>query len=158
MRTFAIIAAVITALLLACVAYGALTTQVEVQVVAVSSEPASNQVEAFTTVNTWVKEQNGSSITRFTADELGDISNYKLVYLTVEIRNWSFMPAEWVQVQIQPAEGDVLQIRQDPATARQLGKSAVQAVLLTASQDASTPRQVTVEYYLLGQKYTVTSA
>ncbi len=158
MRTFSIIAAVITALLVACVGYAALTTEVGVNVVAVSSEPASNRTEAFTTVNTWVKEQNSSSITRFTGDELGDISNYTLVYLTVEVNNWSCMPAEWVQLQVQPAAGDVLQIRQDPGTARPLGKSAFQAVLLTTSQDVSSPRQVTVEYYLLGRKYTATSA
>lgn len=158
MRTFSIIAAVITALLLACAGYAALTTGVEVSVVAVSSEPASNQVEAFTTVNTWVKEQNGSSITRFTGDQLGDISNYTLVYLTVEVNNWSFMPAEWVQLHVQPAAGDVLQIRQEPGTARPLGKSSFQAVLLTSAQSAEAARQVDVEYYLMGRKHTASSA
>ena len=158
MRTFSIIAAVITALLVACVGYAALTTEVGVNVVAVSSEPASNRTEAFTTVNTWVKEQNSSSITRFTGDELGDISNYTLVYLTVEVNNWSFMPAEWVQLQVQPGCGATYCRYVRIGHGAAAGQVGVPGGAADHQSDVSSPRQVTVEYYLLGRKYTATSA
>ena len=137
--------------------YGALTTNVGVQVLSVTSEPASNQYEAFSMATAWARENDSMSVIKFTNDEPGDISNYSMVYLTVEVSNWSYLPAEWVQIRVNPASGDLLQIRQDSASARALGKTVFQAVLLTSAQNPTVERQVEVEYYIFGHNYTVTS-
>ncbi len=157
MRTFSIVTAVVTALIILIVGYGALTTNVGVQVLSVTSEPASNQYEAFSMATAWARENDSMSVIKFTNDEPGDISNYSMVYLTVEVSNWSYLPAEWVQIRVNPASGDLLQIRQDSASARALGKTVFQAVLLTSAQNPTVERQVEVEYYIFGHQYTVTS-
>lgn len=157
MRTFSIVTAVVTALIILIVGYGALTTNVGVQVLSVTSEPASNQYEAFSMATAWARENDSMSVIKFTNDEPGDISNYSMVYLTVEVSNWSYLPAEWVQIRVNPANGDLLQIRQDTASARALGKTVFQAVLLTSAQNPTVERQVEVEYYIFGHKYTATS-
>lgn len=157
MRTFSIVTAVITALILIVTGYGLLTTNVGVDVLSVTAEPASNQYEAFTMATSWARENDSMSVTKFTNDEPGDISQYSIAYLTVEVSNWCYLPAEWVQVRVLPASGDLLQIRQDSGTARALGKTVFQAVVLTSAQNPTVERQVEVEYYIFGHKYTVTS-
>lgn len=157
MRTFSIVTAVITALVLVIVGYAALTTDVGVAVLSTTSEPASNQYEAFTMATTWAKENNTASVTCYTSDEPGDVSQYNMVYLTIEVSNWCYLPAEWLQIRVNPIDGDLLQIRQDSGTARAMGKTVFQAVLVTSAADPTVARQVEVEYYIFGRKYTVTS-
>lgn len=157
MRTFSMVLAVITVFILVVFGYAALTVNIGVEVRTTIAEPASNQYEAFATACSWAKEDGNSSVRKFTADEPGDVSGYSMVYMTVELSNWCFLPAEWVQVNVQPAAGDFLQIRQEPATARQMGRTTLQAVLISASPAPTVPRQVEVEYYIFGRKYTVMS-
>lgn len=121
MRTFSIVTAVITALVLIIVGYAALTTDVGVTVTSTISEPASNQYEAFAMATAWARENDNMSVIKFTQDEPGDIEGYSIAYLTVEVSNWNFLPAEWVQLHVRPVDGDLLQIRQDSGTARGMG-------------------------------------
>ena len=156
MRTFSIVMAVVTAILVIVVGYAALTTDVGVSVVATSSEPASNQYEAFTMATAWARENDNTNVTRFTDSE-ADVADCSIVYLTVEVSNWCYLPAEWVQLHVQPASGDILQIRQDSGRARGLGKTTFQAVLITSAANPNVGRQVEVEYYIFGRKYTAMS-
>lgn len=158
MRTFSIVLAVVTAVLIALMGYVALTDDLGVTVTATVSEPASNQYEAFTMATSWAKSGDSASVTSFTDGEAGDISNYSMVYMTVEVSNWCFLPAEWVQLHVKPAEGDLLQIRQESGSARGLGKTVFQAVLISGAGNPNVERQVELEYYLFGRKHTVMSA
>lgn len=157
MRTFSMVLTVITVLILIVFGYAALTVDVGVNVTAIAAEPASNQYEAFATACSWAEEDGNTSVRKFTEGEPGDVSGYSMVYMTVEISNWCFLPAEWVQVNVHPAAGDFLQINQEPATARQMGRTTLQAVLISSSPAPTVPRQVEVEYYIFGRKYTVAS-
>ena len=157
MRTFSIVTAVVTALILVIVGYGMLTTNVGVDVLSTTAEPASNQYEAFSMATTWARDNDSMSVTKFTNDEPGSISDYSIAYITVEVSNWCYLPAEWVQVRVKPADGDLLQIRQESGTARALGKTIFQAVIVTNAQNPTVERQVEVEYYIFGRKHTVTS-
>lgn len=157
MRTFSIIAAVFTALVLLFVGYSALTGDMDVTVTSITAEPASNQYEAFTTAGAWFRKPDSTSITRFTDTALGDISNYSMAYVTVALSNWNPWPAEWIQVHVMPAEGDVMQIRQEPVTARPLGKTIVQSAIITSSSNPAEARKVMVEYYIFGRRHVVTS-
>ena len=73
MRTFSIVTAVVTALIILIVGYGALTTNVGVQVLSVTSEPASNQYEAFSMATAWARENDSMSVIKFTNDEPGEL-------------------------------------------------------------------------------------
>lgn len=156
MRTFSIVMAVVTAVVLLVVGYAALTTDVGVSVVATSSEPASNQYEAFMMATAWARENDSMNVVKF-ADSDADVSQCSVVYLTVEVSNWCFLPAEWVQLHVQPANGDILQIRQESGSARGFGRTAFQAVLITSAANPNVGRQVEVEYYIFGRKYTAMS-
>ena len=74
MRTFSIVMAVVTAVLVIVVGYAALTTDVGVSVVATSSEPASNQYEAFAMATAWARENDNTNVTRFT-DSDADVAD-----------------------------------------------------------------------------------
>ena len=105
----------------------------------------------------WARENDSMSVIKFTNDEPGDTSNYSMVYLTVEVSNWSYLPAEWVQIRVNPASGDLLQIRQDYGLGARAGQDRVPGGTADERAKPHCGRPVEVKYYIFGHKYTVTS-
>ena len=150
MRTFSIVTAVVTALIILIVGYGALTTNVGVQVLSVTSEPASNQYEAFSMATAWARENDSMSVIKFTNDEPGDISNYSMIYLTVEVSNWSYLPAEWVQNTRKPGKRRPASDTPGFGLGARAGQDRVPGGAATSAQNPTVERQVEVEYYIFG--------
>ena len=157
MRVFSVIVAVFTVIVLAVSGYVMATTQIGIEVEGVYGMPASEQFEAFEMARGWAQESNTSTITRYSQDVIGDVSNYHIVFLNVRLSNWDILPAEWLQINIHPAAGDILQIRQDSARMDGMQRKTVQAVLLTSNPNYYVHRDIDVEYYLFGRKFTATT-
>ena len=157
MRVFSVIVAIFTAIVLAVSCYVMFTTQIGIEVEGVYGMPASERYEAFEMARSWAQESNTSTITRYTQDVIGDVANYHIVYLNIRLSNWDILPAEWLQINVHPAPGDILQIRQDSAAMDGVQRKTIQAVLLTANPDYYTYRDVDVEYYMFGRKFTATT-
>ncbi|MBR5302923.1 MAG: hypothetical protein IKU38_08820 [Clostridia bacterium] len=75
---------------------------------------------------------------------------------TVRLKNKGFFPAEWVSLDIQPAEGDVLQLDNVQANVLASGsRGDMNATVLHVGDASHTPRSYIVNCYVFGRKITL---
>ena len=97
----------------------------------------------------------------FTGRVFGDASGLNAqdcAFLTVTVRlaNRGFFPAEWIALQVQPAEGDVLQLDNVQANVLASGHQGdVSATVLHAGSAENAQRAFTVSCYVFGRKITL---
>ena len=151
-------AAIAAALLLiaSLVGVGALylTANVTVEAVGVVAVEASTQPEVFFSLKE--QQQNGHITgTVYTSASIGDAENYQFYTYTVRLKNNCFLPADMVELQVTPMEGDVLQIGDTSAkvlAARTTGD--IQATILT-DFGMHAVRELNITYYMWGLPFTL---
>ncbi len=132
-----------------------LNTNISIDSISMTSYPASQYEDHFNEYKNGIA--NGTAIgTVFDATPLGEIDQYVFNTYAVKLTNNAFIPAEMVEVQIVPVQGDVLQtLTPDVITVLQRSTGQISATVL-ANKDAHTVRQVVVTYYLWGYYFTLT--
>lgn len=155
MKAAAIISVVL--LILCLLGVGALyaTSGMAVESVGVIAVEASTQPDLFNQLRQQV--ESGSVLgTAYTSQTwLDDASSYQFYTYTIRLRNDCFVPAEMIEVQVTPMEGDVLQIGDytvKQLTARTTGD--LQVTILTAI-GMHPVRELNVTYYVWGMPFTL---
>lgn len=75
---------------------------------------------------------------------------------TVRLANKGFFPAEWVSLDIQPIEGDVLQLDNVQANVLSSGsRGDMNATVLHVGDASHTPRNYVINCYVFGRKVTL---
>ena len=80
---------------------------------------------------------------------------YVFVTYTLRMRNMNVIPAEWLQIDIQPQAGDVLLVKATVEDIPGFSEQLVSIVLLTDRTTASYARAATLSYYVYGHEYSV---
>lgn len=131
-----------------------MNAQVSVVATGVMAFEASSQPELFEQLAQQA-ENNAITGTIFSAEPLGDISQYQFYSYTIRLRNDCFIDAESVEVQVTPMSGDVMQLG-DFSTkvldARTTGD--IYATILT-DVNMHGVREVNITYYLWGIPFTL---
>lgn len=131
-----------------------MNAQVSVVATGVMAFEASSQPELFEQLAQQA-ENNAITGTIFSAELLGDISQYQFYNYTIRLRNDCFIDAESVEVQVTPMSGDVMQLG-DFSTkvldARTTGD--IYATILT-DVNMHGVREVNITYYLWGIPFTL---
>lgn len=155
MKAAAIISVI---LLIACLlGIGVLyaTADMTVESIGVIAVEASTQPDLFAQLRQQI--ESGSVLgTAYTSQNwLDDAENYQFYTYTIRLRNDCFVPADMIEAQITPMDGDVLQI--GDYTIKQLAARAtgdLQVTILT-SVGMHPVRELNVTYYVWGLPFTL---
>ncbi len=153
MRGFIACLAVILVLMIAFVTYFFVggTLSAEPTVVSV---PASQQADAFAAAKSVV--EGGVAPQRFSNAEIGNADGYRLIDVTISLKNIGVFAAEWLEIDVSPAQGDVAvySVTGDGTDVASFTRSQANLKLLTAAGE-NARRTVTVSYYVLGMRRSV---
>ena len=120
----------------------------------VSTVPASEQEDAFDSACAVIEQ--GLAFQTFSSAPEGSADDYRLTTAVVTLKNRGLFPAEWVEIEITPAEGDaaaysVTGVGMDiPRFAR--GQFEIK--LLTSAPETDT-RTALIRYYVLGMRRSI---
>ena len=131
------------------IGYLYLTSTVEVSFQDCVATDAVTQQELFTRLTSQLAEGTLQG-TPFTREVPTTPEGYQFYTFTLQVENRSFLPAEMIEIQITPMEGDVLQPG-DSAIHNLAARHSTQvtATLLT-TYTAHNVRELTVTYYIWG--------
>lgn len=80
---------------------------------------------------------------------------YVFVTYTLRMRNMNAIPAEWLQIDIEPQAGDVLMVKATVEDIPAFSEQLVSVVLLTDRTTVSYARAATLSYYVYGHEYSI---
>ena len=93
----------------------------------------------------------------FTGESIGDIADYVFVTYTVPVRNFNLLRAEWIELAVQPQEGDVTQLftgdAQQVAGLRSAELRATVLCRLDEQTAAARTPSLSVNYFIFGRAY-----
>ena len=137
------------------VLYGINTLVPVVEQTQVMVTPASQVQDVFDGVMNQLK--NGTFTGRVFA-QAGDLSVPDCVFVTYTVRlaNKGFFPAEWVALDVQPKEGDLLQLDNVQANVLSSGsRGDIVATILHTGDSSDTQRSFLITCYVFGRKITL---
>ena len=155
MRVLAIVVLIVTIAGAGAVLYGINTLAPVVEQTSMLVTPAAQAQEIFDQAVAQVRD--GTFTGRVFGDAAG-LNAQNCTFLTVNVRlaNRGFFPAEWIALQVQPAEGDVLQLDNVQANVLASGHQGdVSATVLHAGGAENAQRAFTVSCYVFGRKITL---
>lgn len=163
MKILAIVVLLATVAGAGAVLYGLNTLTPQIEQVTVVQTPAADVPDMFDGLLTQLAE--GTFAGKVFADTDGlSAQDCAFVTYTVRLNNRGFFPAEWIALEISPAEaadgehGDVLQIGDSGAYVLAAGsRGDLSATLLTTLEEEQV-RTITVTCYVFGQKITFSAA
>lgn len=139
------------------VGYLYMTANVSVAALGVGATEATAQPEVFAALAQQLSEGSVTG-TVFRDKPLGKIEDYQFLTYTVRLQNNCFLPADMIELQITPMDGDVMQLYDGtPCTLRARDMGDVQATILTGI-DMHAIREITVTYYIWGYPFTLKTA
>ena len=156
MKGLAIAALIVTIIGAGALLYAINTLEPVVEQSSVAVIPASQAQDVFDTALSQVRSET------FTGRVFGDASGLaaqdcSFLTYTVRLRNRGFFPAEWITLDVQPVEGDVLQLDNVQANVLASGvQGDIAATVLHAGDASATQRTFTVNCYVFGRKITLT--
>ena len=155
MKAAAIISVILLIVCLLGVGVLYATSGMAVESVGVIAVEASTQPDLFSQLRQQVESGSVLGTAYTTQTWLDDASNYQFYTYTIRLRNDCFVPADMIEVQVTPMEGDVLQIGDysvKQLTARTTGD--LQVTILTAI-GMHPVRELNVTYYVWGMPFTL---
>ena len=115
---------------------------------------AAEYPDAFDSIRNVVS--SGAAPRQFSQDVLDDPANYSLVDVTINLANRGIFSAEWLNVQLEPATGDVAVYSLSGDGMDVSARSTAQVNLkLVTRAPAGSPRTVSIQYYVYGVSRTI---
>lgn len=117
--------------------------------------PASDYPNEFMLVQSILEGAGANEL--YSDEPLDDAAKYTLVALSVTLSNVGLFDAEWLNVQLQPLEGDVAvyYMEGDTTDVPSRGTGGVRLKLITRAS-ANAPRKLSIQYYVYGISRTIT--
>lgn len=123
----------------------------------VISAPAADHPDAFASIRNVLS--SGSAPQQFTGDIAETPDGYTLLDVTISLSNRGLFPAEWLDIAVTPATGDVAvySLTGEGGSIPAHSTGQVNLKLITTA-NASVARMVTIRYYVYGMLKTITLA
>ena len=144
----------ITVLVLAAGGYILWAAELKVAPVGGLVESAADRASAFESISQSTEIGSADLVLFQDSIDYGP-EQYVFVTYTLRIRNMNILPAEWLQIDIQPQTGDVLMVKATVEDVPGFSEQLVSVVLLTDRTTASYARAATLSYYVYGREYSV---
>lgn len=155
MRVFTWLLIAVTVVALGIFGYGVYGLQIQTGECSVIVTPATQATEQFEALRAGMDNESLTDRV-FIKEALGNPEEYVFITYTLRVKNVGFIPAEWIELVVTPAEGDVLEM--DGSSAQVLGAMSegdLKAVVLRRGDGSDTARSAQVTYYALGRPYAI---
>ena len=153
MKKLNIILLVVLILLVAFVAYFFIGGTLQAQPQAATA-PAANHPEAFASIQNILS--SGAAPRQF-AESPASAEGCTLADVTITLSNYGLFDAEWIDVSVIPAAGDVAVYSLTGEASSLPARSTGQINLkLITTESANTPHTITLRYYVFGMLRTLT--
>lgn len=96
-----------------------------------------------------------SDVTVFTEAPGMDSGSYKFLTYTVDVRNLNVLGAEWMDLTIEPKEGDLVQVNSKVTDLSAFNSETMTVILLCDRSVTDLTRQATLSYYVYGRYYEI---
>ena len=117
-------------------------------------ESAADRAQAFEGIRQ--SAETGSADLVMYADSIDyGADQYVFVTYTLRLRNLNALPAEWMQLDIVPQEGDVLMVKATIEDVPAFNEQLFTVVLMTDRTVASYARSATLTYYVYGHEISI---
>ena len=126
-----------------------LSSNISVSFVSCIATDAVTQADYFNQLKKQAAE-NTFTGTLFSPDFPESPETCQFYTFTVRMENRAFIPAEVIELQVTPMNGDVLQIGDPEARRLASGRSAEFSATILTSKDMHNVRELTVTYYVWG--------
>lgn len=115
---------------------------------------AAEYPDAFDSIRSVVSA--GTAPQLFSGDALDNPANYSLIDVKIELTNRGIFDAEWLNIQVQGATGDVAvySLTGDGLDVPARSSAEVNLKLITRAPEG-TPRTITIQYYVYGISRTI---
>ena len=132
--------------------YAGGTLQAQVSCISAS---AGDHPDAFASIQNVLASNSAPQL--FSADPLGDAGNYSLLDISISLTNRGIFAAEWLNIQLNGATGDVAvySLTGDGADIAARTGGQVNLKLLTRAP-VDSARSVSIQYYVYGISRTIT--
>ncbi|GHU76678.1 hypothetical protein AGMMS49992_22770 [Clostridia bacterium] len=155
MKRLAVILLIIAALAGSAALYLRLSAVLTVTDAYVEVHPAADSPAVYSDLQQKLSE--GSFTGRILSDaDLTAPDGYEFLVYTVRLKNNGILPAEWIQLEIQPSVGlDVLQVGEPRGFSLAAFSTGALSGTLLSRTDGDPARIVTVRYYVYGRLFTI---
>lgn len=154
MKTVAKFLSVVTALVLLAGGYILWASGLKVSPGGLLVESAADRSEAFEGIRQSASVGSGS-LTMFAPEIEQGPEQYIFITYTLRARNLNLLPAEWIQLEVTPQEGDVLLVKPTEEDVPAFNERLITAVLMTDRSTASHARSAVLSYYVYGHEYRI---
>lgn len=154
MRIVAWAMVVVVVIVAGLIGYSLFAAEMRVEAVAVKVVPATEMSEEFLALRQDTMEQAVRGL-QFDPEELGDPSGYAFHIYSAQIRNNGFLQADWVRMDVQAQQGDILQSDKENAGMLPGGTVGELQTVVLARTGTATPRDLLLTYFVMGRPYKV---
>ena len=155
LKVLAIVMLIVTIAGAGAVLYGINTLEPVVEQTSVQVTPAAQAQDIFDGV---LAQVSGGTFTGRMFAQPGVLASQDCAFVTYTVRlaNKGFFPAEWVSLNVQPVQGDLLQLDNVQANVLSSGsRGDISATVLHTGDASQTQRDYVVECYVFGRKITL---
>jgi hypothetical protein len=154
MKSFAQSLIGITAVVAALFIYVSISSNIRMTRTESYAQPASERESAFDNIISSA-QRGDPGVSLLDDDPIGLITEYSFVTLTYELTNFGIMPAEWVELNIEPQMGDTLVLATPTIDLGPFRKAQVSVVILTRDLTPAPERNVNLSYHSMGRYITL---
>ena len=155
MKALAIATLIVTIMGAGAVLYGINTFAPVIEQTSVLSTPAAQAQDVF---NSAMEQVGKGTFTGrlFGQPDAPDAKDCTFLTYTVRLANKGFFPAEWISLDVQPVQGDLLQMDNVQANVLAAGsRGDLNATILHVGDAGETARAYTIHCYVFGRKITL---
>ena len=154
MKAIAKFLTLVTALVLLAGGYLVWASEMKAAPAGGTVESAADRIEAFNGICQSAQIGSSDLVMYENSVDYG-AEQYLFITYTLQLRNLNALPAEWIQLEIEPQQGDVLMVRSDVADIPAFSEGLVTVVLMTDRSTAGYARQATLTYYVYGHEISI---
>ena len=154
MRAIAKFLTLVTALVLLAGGYLIWASELKVTPAGVVVESAADRIQAFEGIRE-SSEVGSPDLVMYENSITGGPDQYVFVTYTLKMRNLNALPAEWLQIDIEPVEGDVLMVKAIVEDVPAFSEQLFTVVLMTSRSVGDYSRKATLSYYVYGHEISV---
>lgn len=99
-----------------------------------------------------LSEVGDSSISMYESYVADDPTQYNFAVISFTVTNWSPFPAEWISLDIEMQDGDVMQIKLNTEDIPAYNQAQINTLLMTNWGVSDYAREATLTYYIYGNQ------
>lgn len=154
MRGIAKFLTLVTVIVLLACGYVIWASELSVSSAGAVIESAADRADAFESIRQ-MSEVGSTDIVMFRDGVEGEAADYSFVTYTLRVRNLNLLDAEWLQLELSSADGDVLMLKPTVEDVAALNEQYLSVVLMTNRLTNSYTRSATLTYYVYGHAVSI---